>query len=346
MPAKMEDVARLAGVSTATVSRVLNNPELVSAATRQRVNEAIRQLDYRLNIAARSLRTSQTRTIAVVLPTIADPVINRMVEAIEDVAIGAGYTLLLCSTRGDASREQAYVEFLTLQTFADGVLYISPRAAPEAVMALARDEVPLVLCNYLVDQEDVPCVLVDHVSSIYQTTAHLLARGHRRIALLNLAAPHYHPARMRYDGFVRAHQDAGVAPDLSLCYEIDQPTYATPDWYDVIDALLARDDRPDAVVAFNDEVALEVYAVCRARGLRIPDDLAVTGCDDILSARHVEPPLTTVRVPAHEQGERAMRALLKRLAHPKSRIPHRTLLPVELVVRGSTAPVGQGVPET
>jgi len=345
MPAKMEDVARLAGVSTATVSRALNNPELVSEATRQRVGEAIRQLDYRLNLAARSLRTSQTRTIAVVLPTIADPVINRMVEAIEDVAITAGYTLLLCSTRGDALREQAYIEFLTQQTFADGVLYISPRAAPDAVLALTRDELPLVLCNYLVDQENVPCLLLDHVSSIYQTTVHLLALGHRRIALLNLAAPHYYPARMRHDGFVRAHEDAGVVLDPSLCCEIDQPTYATADWHDVIDDLLARDDRPSAIVAFNDEVALEVYAVCRERGLRIPDDLAVTGCDDILSARHVEPPLTTVRVPARAQGERAMRALLKRLSHPRRHIPHLTLLPVELVVRGSTAPVGQGVPE-
>ncbi|NLE52517.1 MAG: LacI family transcriptional regulator [Chloroflexi bacterium] len=345
MPAKMEDVARLAGVSTATVSRVLNNPELVSEATRQRVNAAIRQLDYRLNLAARSLRTSQTRTIAVVLPTIADPVINRMVEAIEDVAITAGYTLLLCSTRGDASREQAYIEFLTQQAYADGVLYISPRATPEQVMALARDEMPLVLCNYMVDVESVPCLLLDHVSSMYQTTAHLLSLGHCRIALLNLSAPHYYPARMRYEGFVRAYEDAEVPLDPSLCYEIDQPTYATPHWHAVIDDLLARPDRPTAIVAFNDEVALEVYAVCRQRGLRIPDDLAVTGCDDILSARHVAPPLTTVRVPAREQGERAMRALLKRLARPRGRIPHVTLLPVELVVRGSTAPLGQGVPE-
>lgn len=346
MPAKMEDVARLAGVSTATVSRVLNNPELVSEATRQRVGDAIRQLDYRLNLAARSLRTSQTRTIAVVLPTIADPVINRMVEAIEDVAITAGYTLLLCSTRGDASREQAYIEFLTQQTFADGVLYISPRAAPDDVLALARDEVPLVLCNYVVDAESVPCLLMDHVSSMYQAAAHLLALGHRRIALLNLSAPHYYPARMRYEGFVRAHEDAGVTPDPSLCYEIDQPTYATPLWHAIIDDMLARPDRPSAIAAFNDEVALEVYAICRQRGLRIPDDLAVTGCDDILSARHVAPPLTSVRVLARDQGERAMRALLKRLTRPRGRMPHITLLPVELVVRGSTAPLGQGVPET
>lgn len=124
------------GVSTATVSRVLNNPELVSDDTRQRVADAIRQLDYRVNLAARSLRTNQTRTIAVVLPTIADPVINRMVEAVEDVAITAGYTLLLCSTRGDAAREQTYIELLTQQTVADGVLYISPRATPENVLAL------------------------------------------------------------------------------------------------------------------------------------------------------------------------------------------------------------------
>lgn len=344
-PKKMEDVARLAGVSTATVSRVLNNPELVSDDTRQKVADAIRQLDYRVNLAARSLRTNQTRTIAVVLPTIADPVINRMVEAVEDVAITAGYTLLLCSTRGDAAREQTYIELLTQQTVADGVLYISPRATPDNVLALDQGGVPLVLCNYLVERESVPCLLLDHVSSTYQTTAHLLALGHRRIALLNLAAPYYYPARMRLEGFLRAYAEAGIEPDPSLCVEIDQPTYANDDWYAAIDDLLARADRPSAIVAFNDEVALEVYAVCRERGLRIPYDLSVTGCDDILSSRYLDPPLTTVSVPAAEQGKRAVRALLKRLARPHSRTPHETRLPVELVVRGSVTAVGQGVPE-
>jgi len=344
MPAKMQDVARLAGVSTATVSRVLNAPDLVSDATRQRVGEAIRQLDYRVNLAARSLRTSQTRTIAVVLPTIADPVINRVVEAVEDVAITAGYTLLLCSTRGDAAREQAYIALLTQQSVADAVLYISPRAAPEDVLALAQDGMPLVLCNYLVERRSVPCLLLDHVSSGHQATAHLLALGHRRVALLNLAAPHYYPARMRLEGYLRAHAAAGLLSDPALRVEIDRPTYANPEWRAAIDRLLSSADPPSAVVAFNDEVALEVYAVCRERGLRIPDDLSVTGCDDTLSSRHVDPPLTTVRVPAREQGEQAVRALLKRLAHPHSRLPHQLLLPVELVVRGSTAPPRPGVP--
>lgn len=338
MPARMEDVARLAGVSTATVSRVLNNPELVSDEACRRVNEAIRQLDYRVNLAARSLRTNQTHTVAVVLPTIADPVINQMVEAIEDVAITAGYTLLLCSTRGDAAREHAYIELLTQQTVADGVLYISPRADPDTVLTLAQGAMPLVLCNYLVENPAVPCLLMDHVSSAYQATAHLLGLGHRRIALLNLAAPHYYPARMRLDGYLRAHAEAGVTPDPTLRVEIDRPTYANNDWRGAIETLLARPDRPGAIVAFNDEVALEVYAVCRERGLRIPDDLSVTGCDDILSSRHVDPPLTTVRVPARVQGERAMRLLLKRLTRPHQPIPPRMLLPVDLIVRGSTGP--------
>jgi len=338
MAAKMQDVARRAGVSTATVSRALNNPELVSPETHRRVMAAIRELDYKVNLAARRLRTNRTRTIAIVIPTIADPVINLAVEAVEDAAIEHNYTLLMCSTRGDAAREQAYINMLTGQIVVDGVLYISPRAAPEDVLRLAHGGAPLVLCNYLVDEGRAPSVLVDHISSIYQATRYLLDLGHRRVALLNLDAPHYTPARMRREGFERAFADAGLAPDPALVVEINQPTYANDEWQATITALLDRPDPPTAIVAFNDEVALQVYAVCRARGLSIPGDLSVTGCDDILSAQHVDPPLTTVRIPARALGQHAVELLLRRIEQPRARLARRTLLDVELVVRASCAP--------
>ncbi len=338
MPAKMQDVARLAGVSTATVSRALNTPELVSAETHQRVMAAIHELDYKINLAARNLRTNRTGTLAIVIPTIADPVINRAVEAVEDAAIEHGMTLLMCSTRGEAAREQAYIRLLTQQTVVDGVLYISPRAAPEDVLRLAHGDAPLVLCNYVMDDARTPSVLVDHVSSIYQATRHLLALGHRRIALLSLDAPYYTPARMRREGFERAFAEADAAPDPALIAEIHQPTYANDEWQATIRDLLDRDDPPTAVVAFNDEVALQVYAVCRTRGIRIPQDLSVTGCDDSVSGRYVDPPLTTVRVPAYELGQVAVRHLLRRIEQPRARLPRTTLLDVVLVTRGSCAP--------
>lgn len=337
MPAKMEDVARLAGVSTATVSRVLNNPEVVSRHTRTRVMAAIEELDYKLNLAARSLRTNQTRTIAIVIPTISEPVINQVVEAVEDAAITADYTLLMCSTRGDARREQAYIELITQQTAVDGVLYISPRSAPEHVLKLARSGIPLVVCNYRAEGLSAPSILFDHISSIFQTTRHLLDLGHRRIALLNLAAAYYYPARMRREGFEKAFAAAGLVPDPSLIVQLEQPTYETDEWRAVIEDLLNRPKRPTAIVAFNDAVALEVYAVCRARGLRIPEDLSVTGCDDTLSARYVNPPLTTVRIPATRQGQLAMEYLLARMAGAHPPVPPLTLLDVELIVRESCA---------
>jgi LacI family transcriptional regulator len=194
---------------------------------------------------------------------------------------------------------------------------------------------PVVLCNYSL--EGVPSILVDHISSIYQTTSYLLDLGHRRIALLNLAAPHYHPARMRRKGFGQAFADRALAPDPMLIVELDLPTYAHDDWIDVINQLLDRDDPPTAVVAFNDQVALQVYAICKQRGCRIPDDLSVTGCDDILSARHVDPPLTTVRIPARELGQRAMIYLLQRICGED--IPPVTRLATELIVRDSCAPL-------
>jgi DNA-binding LacI/PurR family transcriptional regulator len=329
----MEDVARLAGVSTATVSRALNSPDLVSGATRQRVADAIRALDYKVNLAARHLRTHQTRTIAIVIPTISEPVIHDVVEAVEDMAIQENYSLLMSSTRGDRAREEAYIRLLAEQTVADGVLYVSPRAAPEQVRKLAQGTMPVVLCNYRLD--GVPTIMVDHVSSICQTTGHLLALGHRRIALLNLSTPYYHPARMRRAGFEKAFAEWGLAPDPSLIVELDLPTYAHDDWLGVTADLLDRKPPPTAIVAFNDKVALQVYAICRQRGLRIPDDLSVTGCDDILSAQHVEPPLTTVRIPARDLGQRAMACLLRRIGGETPDMPCATLLDVELIVRDS-----------
>ncbi|MBN1679242.1 MAG: LacI family DNA-binding transcriptional regulator [Anaerolineae bacterium] len=343
MRARMEDVARLAGVSTATVSRVVNKPECVSHETRQRVMDAIGQLEYKINLAARSLRTNQTRTIAILIPTIAEPVINQLVEAVEDVAVTENYSLLMCSTRGDSAREQAYIQQISQQTMVDGVLYVSPRSAPEQVLELANSDVPLVLCNYHVEGTGTPCILADHVSSIYQTTSHLLAFGHRRIALLNLAALHYYPARMRREGFENAFAAAGLSPDPDLVVELREPTYDANDWRGVINELLDHAHPPTAIVAFNDKVALEVYAVCRARGLCIPHDLSVTGCDDILSARYLDPPLTTVRIPAYELGQLAMQTLLMRINQTDPTIHKTTLLDVELVVRESCAPPEQAL---
>lgn len=338
MPATMIDVARLAGVSTATVSRVLNNPELVNEETRQRVMHSIQQLGYRINVAARQLRTNQTRLIAVVIPTISEPVINQVVEAVEDAAIEQGYTLLLCSTRGDAEREQGYIDLLTQQMAVDGVLYVSPRAAPEDVRRLASGPAPLVLCNYTIDDPDTPNVWIDHVSSIYQATYYLITLGHRRIMLLNLDAPFYQPARMRRRGYEQALTESGLPFDPSLVVEIRQPTYNTDEWREVIGHLLDQPQRPTAVVAFNDEVALEVYAACRGRGLHVPRDLSVTGCDDTLLARYADPPLTTVRVPAYELGRLAMKHLLRPMGWKPGRAASMPRLEVELVIRESCAP--------
>lgn len=341
MAATMEDVARMAGVSTATVSRVLNTPELVSETTRTRVMDAIERLDYKINVAARRLRTAQTRTIAVLIPTIAEPVINQVVEAVEDVAITENYSLLMCSTRGLIEREQAYIQLITQAAAVDGVLYISPRSAPDQVLQLTQGSAPLVLCNYSIEDHDIPSILVDHASSVYQTTRYLLTLGHRRIALLNLAGAHYYPALMRHQGYERAFSEAGLVPDPTLIKEINQPTYDNDEWRAVIQALLDLPHRPTAFVAFNDAVALQVYAVCRARGLGIPHDISVTGCDDILSSRYVEPPLTTVDISAADQGHLAMRYLLALMTQSQPDFPRSTLLPVNLIVREScAAPAG------
>jgi LacI family transcriptional regulator len=238
-------------------------------------------------------------------------------------------------------RERSYIDLLNQQMAVDGVLYVSPRAAPDDVWRLVQGPAPLVLCNYTLDDPAVPCLGIDHVSSTYQATRHLIELGHRTITLLNLSAPYYQPARMRQRGYELALAESGLPVDPARIIEIHQPTYELGDWRAVIADLLDAADRPTAVVAFNDVVALEVYAACRARRLRIPADISVTGCDDTLLARYADPPLTTVRIPAYELGRQAMQQLLRRIAGKPRRTGPVPRLAVELVRRESCATPAQ-----
>ncbi|NDJ77046.1 MAG: LacI family transcriptional regulator [Chloroflexi bacterium] len=339
MASTIEDVAQVAQVSTATVSRVLNQPHLVSIQTRRRVLDAMQLLDYKVNLAGRHLRTNRTRTAALLLPGLGSSVISRLVEGVEDAALAAKYALIMFSTRHDADREAAYIDLITRHRLVDGVLCVSPCSSLENMHCLENDGIPLVMCNGKLD--GVASVLVNYSDLTYQATEYLLAWGHQRILLLNWTVPSgevpvtlHTITHMRQGGFRQALAATQAVPQTLV---VDDNT----EWQAHLAHMLRSTDRPTAIIACCDKLALAVYAVCRGVGLRIPHDLSVIGCDDILVAQYVDPPLTTIRVPAYKQGRLAMESLLQAMMGDAPEEPAVHLLKGELVLRDSCAPPQQ-----
>ncbi len=334
------DVARVAGVSRATVSYVINGRAdgrvSTTEETRQRVLLAVEQLDYQPDASAQSLRLGKTGTIGVLIPDMHNPHYWQIVYGVEEEARARGYDLFLSSTALDPDRELGSMRAL-LQRRIDGLVLLLTFRNPgdEAVAALIRQRSPVVLVGGKDDAPDLSLDVVepDHGTGAIALMAHLLALGHRRIGLVHgVAAPHLAAERMA--AYARMLRAAGVEPDETL---IQRCGPSLPDGYEAALRLLDRSPRPTAIVAINDYLALGVLRAAADRGLRVPADLSVAGFDDIEITPYLCPALTTVRVNAEELGRRALRLVLERI-HDAQRPPQHVRIPAALVSRESTGP--------
>ena len=326
------DVAALAGVSTASVSRLLNGKGQIAPATRAAIEAAVRQLGYQPNVVARSLVTKSTQTIALLLPEITNPFYGALVSGIEQRTLELGYTLLLCTTRGDPLREELYLDLLRSKQV-DGALVDGLVLPPERISRFVSEGFPIVCLDRSIDAPSVPLVQVDNKLGARIAAEHLLELGHTRIAHVT-GDPALRISRDRADGYAAALRDAGIDP----APELVAPGGFTEDGgYEATRTLLARRPRPTAVFAANDLSAVGVIEAIVEKGLRVPDDVSVVGFDDLRLAAYTTPPLTTIHQPAREIGERATSLLLDLTTGKKVR-RLRHLLPPELVVRRSTAP--------
>ena len=329
------DVARLAGVSRTTVSLVLNNvPGVkISPETRQRVLEAARQLNYYPDVSARRLVSGKTHTIALVWHRGPDAVywdafLPGFLQGITRAARRYGYHLLFRPIEQDEP-DDAYVE-LARGHHTDGLVLSGPRADDPHLLGLHRDGFPLVLHGQL-PGTDIPSVDVDNVRGAIQAVRHLLALGHRRIGLITNAPLAYTSARQRLDGYRQALEEAGLVPDDDLVrfgdFDEESGRRAMSD-------LLDLPSPPTAVFVASDMVAIGALRAILDRGLRVPEDIAVVGFDDIAAARFVSPPLTTIRVPALGLGWTAGELLIRIIEQD---VPNQTqvLLETELIVRQS-----------
>ena len=331
--ANIYEVARRAGVSTATVSRVLSQPEVVAPATRKRVMAAVERLGFTPNSAAKNLRTLRTAKLLVTVPDLSNPFFSLILQGIEDAALREGYAVLVGDTQHDDAREERYALMLKRKE-ADGLIFLGHRLPKEAaafVRAMPPGRAPVVNGCEFTPRLGIPSVHIDNATAASDAMDHLYRLGHRRIGIIT--GPLVSPlSRDRLSGATARAKKARAERDFVVMngdFSIESGAVAS-------ERLLGRREPPTAIFCFNDEMAIGVIETARRRKLRVPDDLSVVGFDDIRFARYVDPPLTTVAQPMRQIGEGTVRLLLEIVRGNPT--PESVTLPHTLVVRSSTAP--------
>lgn len=343
MAATIYDVAKRAGVSTATVSKVLSNTPYVSEATRAKVLQAVAELGYVPSLAARGLTKARTYLLALVIPytsdyLYSDPHLLELIRGIEQETKAREYQLLLSTAdrkiagaRAVESAAEPYHRAVRSQ-YADGVIVVASSAFGGETPPPLAQQLPTVGIGYhaLGGRHTVHS---DDRSGAAAATRHLLSLGHRRIGVIN-AVPQITALVRRLEGHRLALAEAGVPWDPALMVWGD---FSDDSGYRAVETLLALPDRPSALFAFNDRMAMGAIKRLRDAGLRVPEDVAVVGFDDIPAAALFDPPLTTVRQPAQEMGATAARLLFD-LIEGRPVDVEEVVLPTELVVRRSSSP--------
>jgi LacI family transcriptional regulator len=331
----MRKVADLAGVSTATVSHVINDTRAVSAPLTARVLDAMQRLDYQPDVVARSLRRRETLTLGVLVPSIEIPFFARVAAGIEAAADDAGYSVILCNSGWSLDRELHYLNHL-LARRVDGLLCISLALTAHHLAALLRRQTPVVIFERAMPGIELDAVEIDNFHGAFDATTHLLALGHRRIGCIT-GLPNSKLNEARIAGFRQAlaRYGARFQPDL-LC----SGDYSTDSGVHHGHALLALPNPPSAVFAFNDLMAMGVMQAAHARGLRVPADLAIIGFDGLPLTRHTAPPLSTVEQPVTEMSAAAVAMLLDRIRGREAGEARVRTFTARLVARAST--VGYG----
>ncbi|GAA2724330.1 LacI family DNA-binding transcriptional regulator [Cellulomonas aerilata] len=329
--ASISDVAQQAGVSLGTVSNVLNRPDRVSEATRDRVQRAIEQLSFVPNGSARTLRAGTLTTVGAVLLDIANPFFTEVARGIEDRLGQDDHTLMLASSDEDPVREHRYLRLFEEHGVL-GVLVTPAEAEIDHLLALQRRGVQVVLLDRRSPSPAIASVAVDDVAGASMAVTHLLGLGHRRIGFINGPST-IEQCVDRRAGMLRALTTAGL--DASAMVEVEVPFLNADGGEAGATELLALDDRPTALFCVNDLTALGAMRTLRAHGLRIPQDVAVVGYDDVNFASMLTTPLTSVRQPTHELGRTAADLLL-RAANGLAEEPAHVEFQPELVVRASS----------
>jgi DNA-binding LacI/PurR family transcriptional regulator len=329
--ASIKDIARLARVSHSTVSRALSGSPLVNPETAANIRRIAAESGFRTSAVARSLATSRTNTIGVVVTSIADPFVAEVVQGIEDEAVAANYSVFLANCNADPEREMKTVHSFEDRRV-DGIVVTASRVGALYGPVLERMKIPIVLLNNQHPSHFAHSVLIENFEASRKMVSYLIELGHRRIAYIGDRFG-YSSDSERFSGYRSALDEADLPflPDLVL-HGNGKPEGGA----EAMRPLLAARERPTAVFCYNDMTAIGALKALRACGLSVPGDISLAGFDDLPLASWVEPPLTTVRQPKHEMGRLAMQVLLKLLAGQEAE--QNVRVSGEVVVRHSTAP--------
>ncbi|MEM6162262.1 LacI family DNA-binding transcriptional regulator [Erwinia sp. P6884] len=324
----IQKIARLAGVSVATVSRVLNNSDTVKDKNREKVLQAIKESNYQPNLLARQLRTARSSMILVMVSDISNPFCAEVVKGIEEQAEKSGYRILLCNSGSDIERSRSSLQLLSGK-IVDGIITMDAFSKlPELTRLIGKT--PWVQCAEYANAGDVSCVGINDSDASQQMVRHLINRGRRKIALINHDL-NYKYAQLRQQGYLSelersqlSWQAIGYASELSFSAGKKNMLQ-----------LLAGEERPDAVFAVSDTLAAGAMAAIRDAGLRVPEDIAVAGFDGSGLAEMVSPPLTTIAQPSRDIGRKACELVVQRIENPEA-VTERIIMDWHLIERAST----------
>ncbi|MFD3158450.1 LacI family DNA-binding transcriptional regulator [Haloimpatiens sp. FM7330] len=329
MAASIKDVAKEAGVSIATVSRVLNNIDVVNEETKKKVLEAIKKLQYRPNIVARSLKTQRTSTIGMIIPDISSQFYPEIVRGAEDVANIYNYNIMLCNTDLDLDKEMEYLKVLR-EKMVDGILYMSNSLQPKIVELIEQLQIPMVLIENIDDQKKFPSVTIDNESAAYDAVNYLVQKGNKKIAYIGHKNNEGNVNSFRYLGYKKALKENNMKLDEDLIY---CEGLKVEDGYKGIIKIIEK-QKIDAVFCGSDECAMGAINALRERNIKVPEDIDVVGFNDVYEASVFYPKLTTIAQPMYDMGSVGMRMLIKIINKQKLGQSHY-ILPYQLVERDS-----------
>jgi len=332
--ATLEEIARRARVSRSTVSRVINNDPRVSDETRQRVLAVVKKLNYHPNLAARSLAAGRTRILGLVIPErvtglFSDPYFPILIQGITSACNAHDHSVMLWLAEPEYERRM--ISQILHNGLIDGVIMASMLVDDSLTLSLVKSDLPFILVGRHPTNPRVNYVDVDNVNSARALVAYLIERGYRRIATI-AGPPNMIAGIDRLEGYKLALREAGITIDPSLIVTGD---FSENSGYVRMQELIPL--KPDAVFAASDAMALGALRAIRTAGLRVPQDIALAGYDDIPLAERTDPPLTTVRQPIYHAGFTAAETLIELITHPSDQ-PRHIILPTQLVVRASTEP--------
>ncbi len=329
--AKLEDVARNADVSPATVSRVLNHPEIVRPEVRERVARSIAKLSYTRDSAGRMLKSGRTFTVGAVVPTLGVSIFAEGIEALQNRLSEHGYTLLVANSQYDSRKELTEVQSL-LERGVDGIVLVGDDHLPKLPQLLRRQGTPVVTTYVSKARYGIPTIGFDNAGATYDLTRYLLGLGHRSFGVIaNLPATNDRSLARRA-GILRALGEIGLALPNS---HVIGATHSVAGGREALRTLIRQASSITAVMCTTDTLAIGALAEAKAMGLRVPQDLSVTGFDDIEIASQLDPSLTTVSVPAIDIGRSAADYLLNTFGRPRRF--RAVFLPYRLIIRDSTA---------